>query len=112
MKILSHLVLSALAIAVAAYVVPHVTITPMGIVTAAIVLSILNLFIKPIIVVLTLPVNILTLGLFSIVINAFMVWLTIQIVPGFTITGVWMVLLFALVISVINEVFHWWSKSA
>lgn len=65
----------------------------------AIVLGLLNLFIKPIIVLFTLPVTILTLGLFLLVINAVMILLCTKIVGGFTVDSFWAALLFSLILS-------------
>lgn len=100
-----HWLLSAIAVGVAAYLVPGVSTTVMGAVVAAIVLGLLSLFIKPLIVILTLPINIVTLGLFSLVINAGLVWLAGVIVPGFTVAGFWWALLFSVVLSLINVLF-------
>ena len=55
------------------------------IVLAAAVLGIVNLFIRPLIMILTLPVNIITLGLFTFVVNALMFWLAASFVPGFSV---------------------------
>ncbi len=110
MKILFHWVLSVVAIGIAAYLVPGVTVTPMGAIVAAIVLGALNMVIRPVLLVLTLPINLLTLGLFSLVINAALVLLASLMVPGFTVTGFWQALLFAIVLAVVNWVFHFWSE--
>jgi putative membrane protein len=112
MKLFFHWLVSALAIAIAAYLVPGVLVTPLGAVVAAIVLGALNLFIRPLVILLTLPINILTLGLFSLVINALLVWLAASIVPGFTIAGFWPAFFFALVLSIVNWVFSLWSSPA
>ena len=69
MKIIKHLIISALAIAISAYLVPGVGVTLVGAIVLAIVLGIINTFIKPILVILTIPITILTLGLFLLVIN-------------------------------------------
>lgn len=103
MKIFLKLILSALAVFVASYIVPGVHVPDLvtaGIV--AIVLGILNLIVKPLLVVLTLPVTILTLGLFYFVINALMILLATQIVPGFVVDGFLVALIFSLVLSLIN----------
>lgn len=105
MNTLMHWLLSAIAVGVAAYLVPGVTTTVLGAVVAAIVLGLLSLFIKPLIVLLTLPINILTLGLFSLVINAGLVLLAGMIVPGFSVAGFWWALLFSIVLSLINLLF-------
>ena len=111
MKIFLHWIVATIAIIIAANIVPGVTITLAGAIIAAVVLAALNLFIKPIIVVLTLPINIITLGLFSLVINAFLVWLATIVVPGFAVADFWSALLFALVLSIVNWVFHFWGRT-
>ena len=111
MKIFFHWLIAALATGIAAYIVPGVTITFVGALIAAIVLGALNLFIRPILMVLTLPINVITLGLFSLVINAFLVLLATKLVPGFDIVDFWTALLFALVLAIVNWVFHFWNRS-
>ncbi|MDP2655641.1 MAG: phage holin family protein [bacterium] len=110
MKIFLHWLISAAAIGIAAYIVPGVTIDPISALIAAVVLGALNLFIRPIIVVLTLPINVVTLGLFSLVINASLVLLATYLVPGFTVASFWTAVLFAIVLSVVNWVFHLWNR--
>lgn len=110
MKIFLHWLISAAAIGIAAYIVPGVTIDPISALIAAVVLGALNLFIRPIIMILTLPINVVTLGLFSLVINASLVLLATYLVPGFAVAGFWTAVLFALALSIINWVFHLWSR--
>ncbi len=110
MKLFFQWFVSALAIGVAAYIVPNVSITLVGALIAAVVLGALNLFIRPILVILTLPINVLTLGLFSLVINACLVLLASALVPGFAVAGFWTAVLYALALSIINWVFHLWSR--
>src|ERR1035437_7999381 len=110
MKLFFHWLIAALAIGIAAYIVPGVSVTLAGALIAAVVLGALNLFIRPILIVLTLPINILTLGLFSLVINAFLVWLATLVVPGFAVADFWTAILFALVLSIVNWVFHLWNR--
>ena len=112
MKLFFHWIISAIAIGVAAYLVPGVTITFVGALVTAVVLGALNLLIRPILFVLTLPITILTLGLFSIVINAFLVWLAGMVVPGFSIATFWSAILFAIVLSVINWLLHFWNTNS
>lgn len=109
MKILFHWFIATVAILIAAYVVPGVTVTYIGALIAAVVLGALNLFIRPIILVLTLPITVLTLGLFSLVVNALLVMLASYLVPGFLVAGFWPAFFFALALAVINWVFHLWS---
>ncbi len=111
MRFLFHWLVSALAIGVAAYLVPGVSVTLFGALVAAVVLGALNLFIRPILLVLTLPINILTLGLFSLVVNALLVLLVSYLVPGFFVAGFGTALLFALVLAIVNWVFHLWRHA-
>lgn len=97
--------ISAVAILIAAYLIPGVKVTLVGALVLAVVLALINIFIKPFIVLLTLPLNILTLGLFSLVINAFLVLLAGAIVPGFAVGGFWNAFLFSIVLSLITAVF-------
>lgn len=110
MKLFLHWIIGALAILIASYIVPGVTVTPTIAFVVAVVLGALNLFIRPIVLLLTLPLNILTLGLFSLVINALLVLLTSYLVPGFLVIGFWEAFLFALVLSIINWVFNSWGR--
>ena len=77
---------------------------------AALVLGILNVFVRPVLIFLTLPINILTLGLFTLIINALILYAASGIVPGFEITGFWKAfwaaLLISLVSSMINFLIH------
>ena len=110
MKLILHWLIAAVAIGIAAYILPGVTVSVPGALILAVVLGALNIFIRPLLVVLTLPINILTLGLFTIVINAFLVWLAAMIVPGFAVGNFWWALLFAVVLALVNWVFHVWSR--
>lgn len=107
MKILINWLVSALAIIVTAYLLPGVHIA--SFVTAlavALVLGIINAIVKPIIVILTLPINILTLGLFTFVINALIILLVSALVPGFVVNGFESALLFSIVLAIINFFLH------
>ncbi|MBL0315178.1 MAG: phage holin family protein [Flavobacteriales bacterium] len=68
----------------------------------ALILALLNVFVKPILIALTIPATILTLGLFLLVINAAMLMIADQIVPGFVIESFWSAILFAIFISLVN----------
>ncbi|MBU3668841.1 MAG: phage holin family protein [Candidatus Taylorbacteria bacterium] len=103
---LTQWIVSAIAILIAAYLIPGVEVTLVGALVLAVVLAIFNLFIKPIIFILTLPINILTLGLFSLVINALLILLADKVVPGFAISGFWIAVLFSIVLSLIHAVFN------
>ena len=109
MKLFFHWVVSAIAIGVAAYLVPGTLVTVPGAFIAAVVLGALNLLIRPLIFVLTLPINIMTLGLFSLVINALLVLLASALVPGFLVVGFWNAFVFAIVLAIVNGVFNKWK---
>ncbi len=105
MKTLIHWIVSAVAIGLAAYVLPGVEVTITGAFVLALVLGLINIFIKPVIFVLTLPITIVTIGLFSLVINALMIPLADYIVPGFAVAGFWPAFFFAIILSLINIIF-------
>src|SRR6266700_239839 len=101
-KLMNWLV-NALIIVVAAYVLPGVHVDNLWTaLLVALVIGILNIFIKPLIILLTLPITLVTFGLFLLVINALMVLLASAIVPGFSVDGFWWAFLFSLLVSLIN----------
>jgi len=105
MKTLIHFVVSAIAILISAYLLPGVYVD--GILAAfilAVILGVINTFIRPVLVVLTLPLTVFTLGLFILVINALLVMLASYIVPGFTVAGFWYAFLFGIVLAVVSYV--------
>ena len=69
---------------------------------AAAVFSLLNIIVKPILVILSLPITIMTLGLFYFIINGIMLWMTAALVGGFGFSSFWMALLVALIVSALN----------
>jgi len=99
-------IVSVVAILIAAHLVPGVEVTLVGAIVLAVVLGIINLFVKPVLRLLTLPLTIITLGLFSLVLNALLILLADLIVPGFTVAGFWAAFLFSIVVSLVNAVFH------
>ena len=89
----------------AARFIPGVTISDAKTaILVALVLGILNAFLKPILVILTIPITILTLGLFLLVINILIIFLAARIVPGFAVDGWVAALLFSLVLAVISYI--------
>jgi putative membrane protein len=106
-----HLIVSALAIIIASYLVSGATVTLVGALVLAVVLGVINVFIKPIVKLIALPITILTLGLFSLIINAVFIIIAAKIVPGFYISGFWPALWFSIVLSLINAFFGLFQKS-
>lgn len=104
MNLLIKLVINTIAIIIAAYVLPGIRVD--GITAAlivAILLGVVNAILKPILVILTLPITILTLGLFTFVINALLVLLVDQLVPGFDVVNFWWALLFSVIVSLVSS---------
>ena len=81
-----------------------------SVVGVAVLLAIVNAYIRPLVIVLTLPINILTLGLFTFVINALMLNLVAWLIPGFHIATFWTAFGAALIISVLSTVLNWFLK--
>ena len=112
MNLIIKIIISSLAVFLTAYLLPGVAvdsyITAMWV---AIVLALLNGFLKPILVLFTIPVTLVTLGLFLLVINAAIILLAGYFVDGFHIDGFWWALLFSLVLSVITSVMESLGKS-
>jgi putative membrane protein len=103
--------LSGLAVLLTAYLLPGVDVTHYGYaLLVAGVLALANLVVKPILVILTIPITILTLGLFLLVINALVILLVDYLVPGFHVDGFWWALAFSLILSIFNSVFDDFSK--
>jgi putative membrane protein len=91
------------AITLASYLIDGIRVS--GFFTAlftAVILGILNVFFRPIVLILTLPVNVMTLGLFTFVINAFMLKMASGIIPGFEVRGFWPAVFGSLIISAVN----------
>lgn len=105
MKFILRLLLSALAVVLLANILPGVHVATYGIaILVALVISLLNMLVKPLLVILTLPVTILTLGLFLLVINALIILLASSLVSGFNVDGFWWALLFSLLLSVLQSI--------
>jgi putative membrane protein len=106
--ILLKWLINALALFVATYVVKGIEVSgASSLFLAAALLGILNALIRPILIILTLPINIITLGLFTLVINGAMLWLVAVIIKGFVIHGFWPAIFGALIISLVSWFFSW-----
>ena len=101
MQIIISLILNALALMVTAYIVPGFNVTSFtSAILAAIVLGVVNTFIKPILALITLPLTIITLGLFSFILNAVMIFIASSVVEGFKVDGWIPAILGAIVLSI------------
>ena len=107
MNIIINILVSAAAVLVTGRLLSGVAIDGFGTAIAvAIVLGIVNAVLGPLLLVLTLPLNILSLGLFTFVIIAGLVMLVTAIVPGFRVANFWWALGFAFILAIVNSAFH------
>src|ERR1043166_820579 len=105
MKFLLYWLTATVAVLVSAYVLPGVMVSGFWVaVLTALVLGLVNAFLKPLLLFLTLPINLLTFGLFTFVINALLVLLVSYIIPGFQVANFWWALLFSVVLALVNAV--------
>jgi putative membrane protein len=104
MNLFIKIIISSLAVFLTAYLLPGVEVdTYLTAIWVAIVLALLNGFLKPLLILFTIPVTLVTLGLFLLVINAAIIMLADNFVDGFYVSGFWWALLFSLVLSVITS---------
>lgn len=103
MNIIISWLLSAAVIGITAYLLPGVSVgNYLNALLIALVLGLLNAFIRPLLLLLTLPINILTLGLFTLVINAVIILLSAAIIPNFKVNSFWDALVFGIVLTILN----------
>jgi len=107
MNLLFRILLTAIAVLVLANFLPgvHVDSFTISIIVAA-VLAFLNAILKPILIILTLPITIVTLGLFLLVINACIVLLADKFIDGFTVSSFWTALLFSILLSFLQSILY------
>ena len=107
-SLLLRWVLNAGALLLVAYLYPGVQVQDfLAALVAALVLGLVNAIVRPLLVILTLPVTLLTLGLFLFVINAFLFWLVAELVKGFTVSGFGGALIGSILYSLITLVTSW-----
>ncbi|CAM3527408.1 phage holin family protein [Zobellia roscoffensis] len=105
MKLILRVLLSALAVVILSKVLPNVSVDSyMTAIIVAIVLSLLNFIVKPILVIFTLPVTILTFGLFLLIINAIIIFLADNLIDGFSVNGVLWAIIFSLLLSILQSI--------
>ena len=104
-KLVTKLLIIVFALLFSASVIPGITITGLyPAIIAAILLGIINLLIRPILVILTFPITILTLGLFIFIINALLFWFVASFVDGFTVSSFFAAFLGTVVVSITSWV--------
>jgi len=105
MIIIAKWFISALSLLAVAYLIPGISVSSFYIaLVVAFFLGIVNAVVRPILIILTLPINILTLGLFIFVINGFLFWFLSNFIDGFNVAGLWVAILGALVVSVFSYI--------
>ena len=107
MNILIRVLITSLAAFAAAYILPGVSMS--GYTTAivvAVVLALLNVLVKPLLVILTLPITVVTLGLFLLVINAVIILIASHFISGFHVSGFWSALFFSILLSLLTSAMY------
>lgn len=105
--------LAAVSLMITAYLVPGFVINSfVAAILAAVVLGLVNAFVKPILVILTLPLTIFSLGLFLFVINAIAIWVAGALTPGFDVTGFLPALVGSIVLTVVSSVLGYLFRAA
>lgn len=107
MNLIIKLLLNAVAVFILAHLLSGVNVDGyVGALIVALVLSVLNLLVKPILVIFTLPATILTLGLFLLVINAVIILLADKLIDGFSVANFWWALIFSVLLSILQSILH------
>ena len=103
MELILVWILNAVALLIVAYILPGINVASFGsALIAALVLGLLNTLVKPVLILLTLPITVVTLGLFLLVLNALVFWFAGSILKGFQVDGFWWALLGAPVYSIVS----------
>ena|SRR3972149_1149725 len=106
MRLILIWICNALALLAVAYLLPGVRVDGFGsALIAAVVLGLINTLLRPLLILLTLPVTVLTLGLFMLVINGLLFWLAGSVLKGFGVSGFWVGVMGALLYSIFSYVF-------
>ena len=112
MQVLLRLFTTALLVLLIAAFLPGVEVASFTTsLLVALVLSLLNVFVKPLLILFTLPVTLLTMGLFLLVINALLIILCAKIVGGFVVDGFWTAAIFSVILSVLQSITYSLSQN-
>lgn len=107
MSFIVNLLISALAVYLTAWLLPGISVKSYGAaIGVALVIGLLNVLVKPLLTVLTVPVTVVTLGLFLFVIDAIIILLAGKILDNFQVNGFWWALLFSIIVSVITNLLY------
>ncbi|HLG34350.1 MAG TPA: phage holin family protein [Bacteroidia bacterium] len=112
MRFIVRIIITALAVVISSYILPGVSVDGgLSALIVAAVLALLNAFVKPLLIILTIPITIFTLGLFLLVINALMILAAAELVNGFHVSGFWAALLFSIVLTIVVSLLNALVKS-
>jgi putative membrane protein len=107
MKLIVKFILSAIAVVLISKLLPGVSVEDyFTAFLVAVVLAVLNLFVRPLLILFTLPATILTLGLFLLVINGLIILLVDHLITGFTVSSIWTAILFSILLTFLQSIFH------
>jgi len=108
MKFLIKVLVSTFAVFITAYLLPGVAVDQFTTaIIVAFLLAVFNASLKPLLIILTIPVTIMSLGLFLLVINAFIIQLTAYLVRGFVVNTFWWAILFSVILSAVTWLLEW-----
>lgn len=107
MKLLLKLFLNAVAVIILANILSGIEVNSYWTaIIVAVVISLLNLIVKPILVILTLPITVITLGLFLLIVNAIIILLADGLIGGFEVQNFWWAILFSILLSILQSILH------
>ncbi|MEM9675899.1 MAG: phage holin family protein [Cyclobacteriaceae bacterium] len=107
MSLIVKWLLSAIAVMITAYLLPGVSVESFwAALIVAVILAIFNAILKPILIILTIPITILTLGLFLLVINAVIILMTDAVIAGFSVSSFWWALAFSIIMAILGSLFN------
>jgi putative membrane protein len=105
MNVLAKIIINTIAVLVVSYILPGIEISSFfDALVVAVVLALLNLLVKPVLIILTLPLTIVTLGIFLLILNGLMVMLAGALVDGFYVAGLFWAIIFSLLVSLVNGI--------
>lgn len=111
MVLIARVLLTAVALLLVARLIPGIEVDGLyPAIIGALILGILNFFVRPVLVFLTLPLSVLTLGLFIFVINGALFWFVASFLDGFSVSGFGVAILGALVVTIISTIGNWFIK--
>ncbi len=103
--ILLNLIVNTLSIFAVSYILPGVHVDSfLTAIIVAVVLSVFNVTLKPLLIIITIPITLLTFGLFLLVVNVLVLYAAAALIDGFTIDGFWWAVLFSVLVSLVNSI--------